>query len=214
MYFNFQYVTDPPADELVNPVTQLNANWQDVNDKIKTFQTIPNTIVAPPKGTEAFYPETPTTDKHRIAVYDGVNWRRGLSHSSSVSAWQTVTLRAPFVARVGYTPVAKVYPNQGYVLFAGGVQNTSSAVAWDTTQSFEITSDTALDSTITPVNGGFSYCQGAAAQVTGAGAFAGALIWAQAETTPAARVAIRVRYQGDAGGGNFVMLDGLKWWFR
>ncbi|MGS2592232.1 hypothetical protein [Streptomyces hebeiensis] len=212
-YFNFNYVTDPPNDEQVDPITQLNENWEDVNDKIRPFQDRPTTLINPPKGTEAFYPESPSSDSYRIAVYNGTSWCRSLNHSGSQAVWQALELRSPYVARTGFPPVAKIFPFMRYVILSGSVQISASATPWPTNTSVEITTDTAINSSLTPVNGGFSMSQCATGQVTAANGFASAVVWLQAETTPTNRVAIRVRYQGDSGGGNFVSLDGMRWWY-
>lgn len=211
-YFNFNYVTDPPNDELVNYQTQLNNNWTEVNNKIKGFNVLPTTLVNPPVGTEAYFPEAPSTDNWRIAVYDGTAWRRAINHTSGFTAWLPITLRSPVVARPGFPPMAKLDLVNRRVILSGGVLYGAAAPAWPYTTT-EITDDLAFDSSVNPVNGGLSIQQGTTGPITTANGFSSAVVYAEALTTPAPRVSIKVRYQGDAGGGNFVMLDGISWWF-
>jgi hypothetical protein len=209
-YFNFNYVTDPPNDELVSVENDLNVNWQDVNEKIKGFQTQPNTIIAPPIGTEAYYPGLPTTDKGRVAVYNGADWIRSVNPNSGWTAWQAITLRSPVVLRPNFPPVAKINIYERRVVLSGGVLFGAAAPAWPTANSVEITSDTAFDTSVAPVNGGLSVQQTATGQITTAGGFSSSVVYAQ---LTGSRIAIRVQYQGDAGGGNFIMLDGITWWY-
>lgn len=210
-YFNLNQVTNPPNDEFVNPITQINNNFQDINDKIKGFNVAPNTITGAPLGTEAFYVGSPSSDATRIAVWNGSAWCRSLNHSSVWTGWQTVTLRAPVVIRAGYPVMANVDPVSRRIVFVGAVQADAAANAWPLSD-VEITSDTAIASSFAPTPGGNSYTQVATGQVTTGGFFAGAVIRAHVKTTPT-RLALTVKYQGNAGGLNYVTLDGLTWWY-
>lgn len=212
VYFNFNYVTDPPNDEFVNEETQLNDNWEELDTKLQGWNQKPSNIVAPiPVGTEALDPQHPG-DEYRIAVYNGTDWVRSLNHVLSWEAWQNLSLRAPAVERTGFTPRIRVNQWKREIMLSGGVQFNAALDPWPTGSDVEITSDTAIQSSLAPAPGGRICYQAATAQVTGANTFASAVIAVNVEASPA-RVSIKVRYQGDAGGGNFVMLDGLKWWY-
>lgn len=212
MYFDLNLVTDPPNDELVNHETQLNANWREIADKINRFNQSPadfSGIANLPKGTEGFTPEDPT----RIGVWNGVEWSRGLNHNSSWTAWQPLGLRSPVVARPGYAPMAKVNVVSRRIALQGGVLYSAAADPWPTNSTIQITDDTSIQYELQPANGGLSVQQGATGQITTANGFACAAILIQRSTTPVNHTGIYVRYQGDAGGGNFVMLDGIEWWY-
>jgi hypothetical protein len=209
-YFNFNFVTDPPNDETVNPVTQLNNNWQEVANKIQPFNTKPSSFSTnPPVGTEAFYPGP--GDEHRIAVWDGAAWRRSLSHVSAWGSWQNLAIRSPRVERTGWTPTAKVDVVARRVVLSGGVLFNAAADPWPTASDTEITTDTAISTSLSPINN-LTFGQVATGQVTTAGGFSSAVVKVERVSSPD-RVAVYVRWQGDAGGGNFVMLDGLTWWY-
>ncbi len=212
-YFEFTKVTDPPDDELVDSETQLNANWEDVDLKITPFNQKPAdfTGITFPKGTEAFDPEH-VGSEHRIAVWNGTTWARSLNHTTAWSAWDTIGIRAPVVVRTGFPPVLRVNTVARRIVLMGGVLFDAAANPWPTNTNVEITSDTAIQPEFAPVNGGVSRMQGATGQIVTANGFASAIISAELKTAPD-RVAIMVRYQGDAGGGNFVMLDGIEWWY-
>jgi len=213
-YFNFNYVTDPPNDETVDYTTQLNANWQDVANKIEPFNHQPAEFgdIPVPIGTEAFDPEH-LESGHRIAVWTGSQWARSLNHISAWTTWQPIEIRAPRAIRPFYEPEARIDAISRRVVLRGGVQYNAAADPWPTGTTLEITSDLAIQSALAPVNDGESYSQGATGQIVTANGFASAIIWIHLETIPTPRVAISVRYQGDAGGGNFVMLDGIEWWY-
>lgn len=212
VYFNFNYVTDPPNDETVDEVTQLNDNWSELDTKLQGWNQKPSNIVAPiPVGTEALDPEHPG-DEYRIAVYNGTNWVRSLNHILTWEAWQDLDIRSPVVSRPGFPPRIRVNQWKREIMLSGGVLFNAAADPWPTGSDVEITSDTAIQSSLAPVPGGRICYQAATSQVTAANSFASAVIAVNIETTPA-RTSIKIRHQGDAGGGNFAMLDGLKWWY-
>jgi hypothetical protein len=216
-YFNFNYVTNPPADELVNEVTQLNNNWSEIELKTAPFNQMPANFAGVPipggipLGTEAFDPDPADADPNRIAVWNGTIWARSINHQSAWGAWQTLGLRAPIVARPGFPPKAKIDAIARHVVLTGGVQLNATADPMGTT-TYEITDDVSIQNTLAPANGGQSRQFGAAAALTGAGTFSNAMVLIDNKTGPN-RTAISVRWQGDAGGGNFVMLDGVEWWY-
>lgn len=212
VYFNFNYVTDPPNDETVNEETQLNDNWEELDAKLQGWNQKPSNITGPiPVGTEALDPQHPG-DEYRIAVWDGANWVRSLNHVTSWGAWANLSLRAPAVERAGFTPRIRINQWTRRIQLSGGVLFNAAADPWPTGSDVEITADAAIASSFAPAPGGLMFYQAATSQVTGASQIATALIRVSTEAAPA-RTSIKVRFQGDAGGGNFVMLDQLKWWY-
>jgi hypothetical protein len=211
-FFDLDYVTDPPNDETVNHATQLNNNWQEIANKINCFNQKPGnfTGITVPTGTEAFDPSG--SEPNRIAVWDGSAWRKGLNHATAWGSWSTITLRSPTVERTGFTPKMKINTFMRKVVLSGGVYFNVAQDPWPTNTTVELTTDTAISTTLVPVNGATSISHGATGQITTASGFASALVSIEQLTSPT-RVAIRARYQGDAGGGNFIMLDGISWWY-
>lgn len=212
-YFNFNFVTDPPNDELVNVEAQINDNWEDVETKLLPFNQKPSDFgaIVKPKGTEAFRP-TPGFE-HRISAWDGAEWRSSLAHSTSWGLWQTVLIRAPTVIRPNFPVVARVNAMLRKVEISGGVLFDGAASAWPTGTTVEITADTAIQTSFAPANAAKqAFQQVATGAITVANGFASAVAIVEQKAGPD-RTAISVRYQGDAGGGNFIMLDGLGWYF-
>lgn len=207
-YFNFNYVTNPPLDELVNPTTQLNANWQEVDDKIKGFNTQPNTVINPPLGSEALHP----VDTHRIGVWNGTEWIRSINPNLSWGVWTAFNLLAPAVQRSAvFTPKYKVNSVYARVALSGGVLFNVAADPWPTGTTVRITDTGAIPIAYKPL-GGWSYQTVAVSTPSGAGGFSSAQAIVDAVTDPS-DIRISIRFQGDSGGGNFVMLDSLGWWF-
>lgn len=209
-YFNLNKVTDPPLDELVDEVTQINDNWQELDDKTKPMTVNPSVFGAIPlvQGLEAFDP----AGTGRIALWTGAQWVRGIEHSFGTGAWTALAIRAPIVARTGFPPVAKVDTWSRKITLAGGVILNATADPFVTGTTYEITTDAAISPTLIPVNGGQSIQYGAVGAITAASGFGSAVVTIESKSSPS-RTAISVRYQGDAGGGNFIMLDGITWWY-
>lgn len=206
VYFDFDFPVDT---DQVN-FTQLNDNWTDLATKINYWNQSPSAIIAPPVGTEAFDPQH-VGSEDRIAVYDGTNWNLSLNHETSWNSWVDLTLRAPVVERPGWTPRIRINQWKREIQLSGGILYGAAAPAWPLTD-VEITLDTSISDTLAPAPGGLSFQQIASSQITAASGFASAVARVIKLVGPN-KTSIFVRWQGDAGGGNFIMLDGLKWWY-
>jgi len=213
-YFNLNYITDPPDDELVNPQTQLNANFTEFDNKLQPFRKSPADFknYTIPKGTEAFDPDPTHNDPTRIAAFTGTTWARSLNHIGPWTGWQLIDIRPPLLPRPGFPVQARVNSLTRQVELQGGVILNSTSDAFSRSTTYEITTDTTInDLTFAPV-GGYYMEMASSSAITTAGGYAGAVAIVETKTNPS-RVAISVRYQGDAGGGNFIMLDNVGWWF-
>lgn len=211
-YFNFNYVTPPPDDETVDEQTQLNANWEEVENKTRPFNQQPGdfTGITIPVGAMAIQLDGAS---NRMAAWTGTEWINSVNPMAIWEDWQTISLRAPVVARPGYDVKAKVDVVSRRIVLMGGVILNATADIWNTATTYEITSDTAIQDTFAPANDDFmSIQQGATGQTTTAGSFASAVVTIEKKASPA-RTAVSVRWQGEVAGGNFIMLDGIEWWY-
>jgi hypothetical protein len=208
--FDFNYVTDPPDDENVNVQTQLNDNWSELDEKLTIYNQEPGDfgLHTIPIGAEILDPDPSHGNTGRVAAWNGSEWIRALNHASTWTGWQSVDIRSPAVNRANLPVLANVNPVARRVILRGGITFDGSASAWPTNTTVEITGDAAIQPELAPIHG-LCARQGATGVNT---TFAGAVILIEPKTSPN-RVAISVRYQGDSGGGNFVMLDGISWWF-
>jgi hypothetical protein len=214
LYFNLNKITNPPDDETVDPVVQLNSNWQQINDKLAPFSEQPTTLINPPVGTEAFYPVgSSSVENSRIAVWSGTSWVRNLNPTAGISVWQPIDARPPVFPRANHLPVAQVDAFSRRVICSGGFVYNFNDVWPNST--IEITTDDAVGPELRPVND-FSYYQSSASPVTGSGSiFAGCLLWAAYTDLPTPHVAIKAKYQGTSAlpGNNYINIDGFSWWY-
>jgi hypothetical protein len=212
-YFNFTKVTNPPNDELVNVTTQINNNLDEIDTKVYPFNQKPSNFGAITKtvGTEAFNPNSGFEE--RISVWDGSAWRASLNHASPWSAWSALSIRSPAVIRTGFPVMYRTNNYRRQIQLSGGVLFDAAANAWPTGTTVEITSDGALSASFAPDNTAqMAVQQGTAGPITTVNGFASAVVLIEKKTTPD-RTSVSIRYQGDAGGGNYVMLDGISWYY-
>lgn len=202
-FFDFNLITDPPGDELVDEQSQLNANLDKMDSRLNQFQQQPdNTVVSPPVGTEALIGNI-------IRVWTGSAWRFADNPNSGWGSWATIALVAPYVHRTGFTLQYRVNTMIRKVELAGGLYAAAAQTAWPRSK-VQVTANTGgIPDTYKPVN---NHPQtGAAGIGTTAGQFAGARIWV--ESNAGNSIKLSVSYQGDDIGGNFVMLDPVRWWY-
>lgn len=211
-YFNLNFVTNPPNDELVNEETQLNDNWEEIATKLNRWNQQPSDFGShnPPIGTEALYPVA-GSESHRVAVYNGSTWSRSVNDSTGWLGWTALGIRSPRSAHPSYPPKYNVNVLQRRVELCGAIRYDSSANPWPTSANHEITSDTAIPLAYTPL-GNFSVMQMATSAVTTASSFATAAGFIQPSTVPT-RISIFVQWHGNSGGGNYISLDGYTWWY-
>ncbi|MFF5977068.1 hypothetical protein ACFY7C_36810 [Streptomyces sp. NPDC012769] len=213
-YFNLNFVTNPPNDELVNEETQINDNWEEIDAKLGPFNKQPATIVGSasvPLGTEALYPiSVGGVNSHRIAVWDGTDWKITVSEATGWLGWTSLSLRSPRSIALACKYNVNVLRRQ--VILTGAVRFDGVGGAWPTASDTEITADTAIPTTYLPV-GGNNICQLSTDNgITTAGQLACAVASVHQASTPT-RLAITVKWQGAATSLNWVYLDNMMWWY-
>lgn len=202
-FFDFNYVTDPPNDELVNEQTQLNDNLDKLDSRLAQFQKGLDHITNPPLGTEAQL-------FGAVGVFTGTSWRYPVSIHNGWGSWQTLPLQSPVIARVDYTPRYKINTTIRKVILSGAVTYGPTPSMWPYSK-VKITSNTGgISSFYNPVNNlAIQYVTAGA--VTVDGGYAGARLFVESNGTNS--VSISIHYQGDDNNGDFVSLDGVSWWF-
>lgn len=201
VFFNFNLITDPPADEFVDEQVHLNANMDKLDTRLNQFTFSPNTVTSPPIGTEAF-------NATSVAVWTGSSWRVPDAIPNGWSAWTTIPTQAPVAERPGWTPYWRVNPTIRCVELCGGFRADSVAGPWSKTK-VQVSSLTGIPITYNPV---YDSIQQIACGISStSGQFAGARLFIEAQVTNP--VKLSVAYQGDDVGGNFVMIDGVKWFY-
>lgn len=202
-YFNFFKIL---ADPFVNEVTQLNDNWQHLDDKLSPY-VIGGAISDIEVGQEFF------NGDFDFAVWTGAIQRAPDDIDSGWSAWSAIPILAPRAVRPGFTPRWRNNSLYRMVELAGGVLFNAAADPWTLGGTFTITNDAiaGIPAAFQPIS--LPHKSTAAAALT-----AGTAVTAGAAITvdkPGGNTHTRVfvQYMGGPGGGNFIQLDQVWWWY-
>lgn len=205
-FFNFNKITPPaPNDPTVNEEVQLNQNWDQLDTKLQSYINggpISNIEV----GQEIF------DNNFNYCVWTGSSTRKPDDIVTSWSSWTNIPILSPRAPRPNFTP--KWRNNSAYrmVELVGGILFDSASSAWTLGVLHTINSDTtgAIPASFAPI-GGLHISQAAAGLSAGTTVVAAGHIQID---KPAGNTYTRIRaqYLGGPGGGNFIMLDQV-WWF-
>lgn len=206
-YFNFTKITPPaPNDPVVNEVTQLNDNWDHLDTKLNPYIN-GGSISGLESGQELF------DGSFNFGVWDGAALRIPDDIDAGWSAWTALPMFTNRVARSGFTPRWRNNSLYRMVELAGGVLNNVAADPWPLGSFLTINADStgAIPSSMQPVDGvHISPCATALTAGTSVVASGYAYIDKPVGNT---FTRIRVQYMGGPGGGNFVQLDQIWWWY-
>lgn len=204
-YFNFTKITPPaPNDPTVNETTQINANWDHLDLKLQPYAT-GAALTGLETGQEYI------DSNGRFAVWDGAAARIPADIDAGWSSWTALPVVAPRVARTNFTPRWRSNSAYRMVELSGGVLFDSSASAWPMGNSFNVNvmAPGSPPISLAPI-GGVHKAPCATALTSGAPIVAAGLAII---TTDISFVQIAVQYMGGPGGGNFVQLDQVWWWY-
>lgn len=207
VYLNFNKITPPaPNDPTVDEVEQLNDNWDVLDTKLAPYIS-GGAVNDLETGQEVF------ASGFRFAVWDGTTARVPDDIDAGWSAWTALPILAPRVARGSFTPRWRNNSAYRMVELAGGVLFDAAAAAWTMGSLFTVNSDTsgAIPSSMQPIAGShISPC--AVGLPTSPALVATGYI---SVDKPGGNTFTRVRaqYMGGPGGGNFLMLDQVWWWY-
>lgn len=203
-YLNFaKILPNSPNDPVVNEVTQTNANWDLLDTQMQSYLTgIPTPTEV---GQESF------DSNFRYTVWDGAAKRIPDDIDASWSAWTAIPMLAPRVVRASFTPRWRSNSAYRMVELAGGIQFDNVASQWTMGSSFQFNSLAAGSpaNTLGPV-GGTHKSPAATALSAGTTVVASALITID---TSGSFVRMAAQYLGGPGGGNFIQLDQVWWWY-
>lgn len=206
-YFNFSKTLPPtPSDPLVDEVDQLNDNWDHFESKLSPY-LVGGTISDVEAGQEYF------DTNFRYAVYTGSSGRVPDDIDAAWSAWTALPIVSPRVPRPSVTPRWRVNTLLRMVELCGGVYFDVSQNAWTAGSLITITDDVSggIPSTYTPV--GTDHINPCATALTaGTSVVSAGYAWID---KPVGNTYCRVRcqYLGGPGGGNFIQLDQVWWWY-
>ncbi|GHF92032.1 hypothetical protein [Streptomyces griseosporeus] len=200
-FLNLNKITgDPNVDE----VNQINLNWDEIDNKVGPY------IVG------GFLPNVETGQEYPSGGrYNVWNGSAGRTPDDTIQtgwgAWVNLPVVSPRAIRPGFQPK---WRNNSYlrkIECAGGYQFDSAANPWTLGSYFAMNFSTTGSPGISfaPV-GGIHVQPIAAALSAGTTVVASAMAKVDVSTD---FVRISVQYMGGPGGGNFIMLDQLSWWY-
>lgn len=207
VYFNFLKVAPAaPNDPVVNEVTQINNNWDHLDLKLQPYM-IGGTISGVETGQEFF------DSNFRYAVWDGAATIIPDDIDAGWSAWTNFPIASGRFARAGFTPKWRNNSLYRMVECTGGFNFDAGAGAWPMGTAFLLNGDTSGSppASMVPV-GGRHVGQAATALTGGTSVVAAARIVAE---IPGGSSFVRLtgQYMGAGGGGNFIQLDQVWWWY-
>lgn len=204
-YFNFnKIVPAAPNDPFVDEVAQLNSNWDQLDTKLAPYMN-GGTLSLAQAGQEFF------DAGFRYGVYDGAAQRLPDDIDGAWSAWTAIPMLAPRVIRTGLTPRWRSNSLLRVVELSGGVQFDATANPWTMGSSFQFNALSAGSpaNTLGPIGGKHvSPC--------GTGLTAGTTVVASGYITidtSGSFVRMAAQYLGGPGGGNWVQLEQVWWWY-
>ena len=206
VFFSFTDVTPPPNDEQVNEVTQLNNNWDQLDAKTASLQGH-GTFSGPETGQEVIVLNG--TDLS-LGVWNGSAWVFPSQPNTAWTAWTALPLAASSpVTRSGFTPRYRVNTGLRIGELTGGLTIDGAGSAWThgTLVTASGTSTGSLGSSYSP---GTRFYTGECATAVPTTNVAGGQ-WMIDNGNDGWR--LRVRYIGTSGGGNFLQLNGIRWYY-
>jgi hypothetical protein len=207
VYLNFTKITPAaPNDPNVDEAAQLNANWDLLDAKLAPYM-VGGTISNVQQGQEFF-----SGADTRYAVWDGTATRIPDTMDTGWSAWTNFPMAGTFTARSGFRPKWRVNTIIRRVECVGGVIWDAAGNAWSNGL-WQIFADAAGDvpATYLPV-GGKAVCIGAGPS-TSAGNNVAASYFVIDKPVGYTNLRIQGQYLGGLGGGNFIQLDQVGWWY-
>jgi hypothetical protein len=204
-YLNFSKILPlKPNDPLVNEDTQLNDNWDLLDTKLQPYM-IGGSLTLTEVGQESF------NGSFRYSVWDGAAQRLPDDIDAGWSSWTALPILSPRVARGSFTPRWRNNTAYRMVELSGGVLFDASANPWTMGSAFQVNqlASGSPTSALAPI-GGTHKGPCATALSAGTTIVAGGLVTVDSS---GGFCRINAQYMGGPGGGNFLMLDQVWWWY-
>lgn len=205
MYLNFTKITPAaPNDPVVNEVTQINNNWDQLDSKLQPLDT-GGSLSSLEAGQEYL------DGSFNFTVWDGAAARTPDNIEGAWSAWTNIPMLSPRVIRSGFQPKWRSNSILRKVELTGGIQFDASANPWTMGSSFQFNSlaSGSPASSLAPI-GGKHIAQCAAALTGGTSVTAAGYVTIDSS---GGFVRMSAQYLGGGGGGNFLQLEQVWWWY-
>ena len=204
-YFNFFKIAPPaPADPLVNEDTQINDNWDHLDAKLQPY--VSGGVISDIETGQEFF-----DINFRFAVWNGAATRIPDNIDAAWSAWTAMPLAAGRAIQAGNTWRWRSNSILRMVEMSGGIQFDGAAGAWPAgLQLCNADVAGAIPAAQQPIAGKHITIGGTG--LIGAGNTASGYIHVD---KPGGNTFVRVRaqYLGAAGGGNFIHMSQVWWWY-
>jgi hypothetical protein len=207
-YMNFTKIAPPsPNDPLVNEVTQLNNNWDEV-DRVLSVQQGNSALVNPETALEMV-----DFVAGKFKLYDGTGFNSVDAITPAWTAWAALPLLAPIAARAGMTPRWRSNPILRRVQICGAVQNGTTPASFGTT-TFDITANTGgIPDTLKPVSAAGVIYACAGTTPVAPSTVSSSYITVKPNPTAGNSVKVQGRYLGVSDGTSSLVIDGISWWY-
>lgn len=208
-YLNFNKIVPPaPNDPLVDEATQINANWDHIEAKLTPYMK-GGTMTNVETGQEHF------NGSFEFCVRGTSTLITPKNISEGWSAWTNFPIAVARALRTDYTPKWRNNPLYRMVECTGGFQYDAAASAWPMGSFFLLNADAAGSppASMQPIgNIHYNPCAVSLNTGTSTSVAQGGLIKVE-QPVGSTYVRLSVQYMGGAGGGNFVMIDQVWWWY-
>lgn len=206
-YFNFTKITPAaPNDPVVNEVTQINNNWDNIEAQLLAVSAGTGALTGAEQGQEWISPAG------RFRTWDGAANKDPIDIDAQWSAWTALTLAATVAARPSFTPRWRNNSLLRRVELDGCILKDSIASAWPAPGVLVVVSATGagqIPAALAPLSQPMITISAAALPTSPGQSAQG---WHSIDTS-GAFIRIMTTYMGGPGGGNFIALDGIEWWY-
>lgn len=206
-YLNFSKILPPnPNDPNVNVVSQINANWDMIDNALKPYIK-GGSLSLVEQGQEFF------DSNFRFAVWTGSAQRLPDTIDDGWSSWTALPVASGRSNRSGFTPRWRNNSLYRMVELSGGYLFDASANPWTAGSLITLNADSAgaIPASMAPI-GGYHICPCATALSAGTTVVSDGYLWID---KPGGNTFCRLRaqYLGGTGGGNFLQIDQGWWWY-
>lgn len=205
-YLNFTKIVPPNPNDPTVDVNDINDNWDLLDTKLNPYIN-GGTLVVIEAGQEYFDPS------FRYSVWTGSATRNPDTIDDNWSAWTALPVASSRAIRPSFTPKWRNNSVLRMVELTGGFLFDASANPWTMGSLITLNADTsgAIPSSMQPIGGSHS-TEAATSLSAGTTVCAAAYIYID---KPGGNTFTRIRaqYLGGPGGGNFIQLEQVWWWY-
>lgn len=199
-----------PNDPLVNRVTHLNDNWDEINAAtLKMHQASGTLDLFNNPGANSVETGQEIIHLSRKYVWNGSAWIGVIDYAATWSAWTQVPLSANVINRTSFPLEYRTNPDLRRGELRGCIQRDAVPTAW--VHNTDVIASNAVSQPIAnfPPSVETDFLTGTSLPTTPSTQTAGA----HCKLNATNGWQLTVRFRGSAGALNFIALDGMHWWY-